>query len=101
MALHLHYENVPLYPLERIELDPASVRQAYKAKLKAIKPQGIIELDTLTTLAGIPPEAWEYRLGNRSALEWVLDRYKESPQRPDHSGQVQYLPFYGLQRGRD
>lgn len=23
------------------------------------------------------PEAWEYRLGNRSALEWVLDRYKE------------------------
>ena len=25
----------------------------------------------------MPPEAWEYRLGNRSALEWVLDRYKE------------------------
>ena len=24
-----------------------------------------------------PTEAWEYRLGNRSALEWVLDQYKE------------------------
>ena len=24
-----------------------------------------------------PPAAWEYKLGNRSALEWILDRYKE------------------------
>ncbi len=38
---------------------------------------GEIELDTLTTLAGVPPAAWEYKLGNRSAIEWVLDRYKE------------------------
>ena len=28
------------------------------------------------TLAGIPPEAYEYRLGNRSALEWVADQYR-------------------------
>ena len=26
----------------------------------------------------IPTQAWEYKLGNRSALEWVLDQYKES-----------------------
>jgi len=28
-------------------------------------------------IKGIPAEAWAYKLGNRSALEWVLDRYKE------------------------
>jgi len=28
-------------------------------------------------LTSIPPEAWDYRLGNRSALEWILDQYKE------------------------
>ena len=28
------------------------------------------------TLAGIPAEAFEYRLGNRSALEWVVDQYR-------------------------
>ncbi len=33
--------------------------------------------DSETTLRGIPPEAWDYRLGNRCALEWVLDQYKE------------------------
>ncbi len=27
-------------------------------------------------LAGIPPEAFEYRLGSRSALEWVIDQYQ-------------------------
>ena len=36
-----------------------------------------IELDKLTLLKGIPKEAWSYKLGNRSALEWVLDQYKE------------------------
>jgi predicted helicase len=28
-------------------------------------------------LAGIPRAAWDYRLGNRSALDWVLDQHKE------------------------
>ena len=30
------------------------------------------------TLSGIPPEVYEYRLGNRSALEWVIDQYRVS-----------------------
>jgi predicted helicase len=25
----------------------------------------------------VPQEAWAYKLGNRSAIEWVLDQYKE------------------------
>jgi len=28
------------------------------------------------TLNGVPPECFEYRLGNRSALEWVIDQYQ-------------------------
>ena len=28
--------------------------------------------------AGVVKLAWEYKLGNRSALEWILDQYKES-----------------------
>lgn len=34
------------------------------------------------TLVGIPPEVFEYRLGNRSALEWVIDQYRV--QKDDH-----------------
>jgi predicted helicase len=28
------------------------------------------------TLNHTPPEVYEYRLGNRSALEWVIDQYR-------------------------
>ena len=45
--------------------------------LRADRESGRIVLDAQTTLAGVPPEAWNYRLGNRCALEWVLDQYKE------------------------
>ena len=31
--------------------------------------------DTLT-LHGIPERAFAYRLGNRSALEWIVDQYR-------------------------
>lgn len=48
-----------------------------KAMLKADKDAGTIALDSETTLTGIPFEAWDYKLGNRSALEWIMDQYKE------------------------
>ena len=34
-------------------------------------------MDENTELHDIPKAAWEYKLGNRSALEWILDQYKE------------------------
>ncbi len=45
--------------------------------LRADPAAGSITLDSETTLRGIPPEAWTYKLGNRSAIDWVLDQYKE------------------------
>ncbi len=48
-----------------------------KPRLKAMKETGSIEIDATTTLHGIPAEAWDYKLGNRSGLEWVLDQWKE------------------------
>ncbi len=42
-----------------------------------------IVLDNKTMLTGVPVEASDYRLGSRSALEWVLDQYEEhTPQDP-------------------
>ena len=35
----------------------------------------------MTRLEGVPPEAWDYRLGNRSALDWVLEEYHETAPR--------------------
>ena len=84
MALHIGYETVEPWPLTRTDIPDekaAKAGQAPKALLKADKAGGRIVLDSETTLSGIPAEAWEYRLGNRSALEWILDQYKEKKPR--------------------
>lgn len=77
MDLHINYEQVAPYPLEREDIDPESNRKAVVPRLLARKDTGKIEVDTLTTLSGIPPEVWDYRLGTYTAVEWVLERYKE------------------------
>jgi predicted helicase len=74
MDLHLNYETIEPYPLKRVD---SKTSKLPKAKLKADKTNGVIELDENTSLSGIPVEAWDYKLGNRSALEWILDQYKE------------------------
>jgi predicted helicase len=80
MELHIGYETVEPWPLARIDLPDEKSRKAGlppKPLLRADKIAGTIMLDTETRLGGIPKEAWIFRLGNRSALEWVLDQHKE------------------------
>ena len=84
MELHIGYETVEPWPLKRTDIEDARARgagQSPKPLLKADKAAGRIVLDSETTLSGIPPAAWDYKLGNRSALEWILDQYKESKPR--------------------
>ncbi len=76
MDLHINFEEVEKYPLEIIDNGFDKPRTP-NPKLKADKENGIIILDEKTSLKGVPKEAWEYMLGNRCALEWILDQYKE------------------------
>jgi predicted helicase len=64
-------------PAAYVRENQTSYAKVPKAKLKADKETGRIILDEQTALAGVPAVAWEYRLGNRCALEWVLDQHKE------------------------
>jgi len=75
MDLHIGYETVEPYKL-RIVNSGLKIEKP-KPKLKADKTVGVIVLDDETRLEGVPAIAWEYKLGNRSALEWILDQYKE------------------------
>ena len=80
MELHIDYEQAAPAKLTRTDIPDEKSRKAGvapKAMLKADKNAGCIALDSETTLSGIPRDAWMYTLGNRSALEWILDQYKE------------------------
>ena len=74
LDLHLGFETADPYPLERQDKPGVEPRRAI---LRADKERGVITLDDQTTLTGVPADAWRYQLGSRSALEWVLDQYKE------------------------
>ena len=75
MNWHLNYETVEPYQLT---IQEAKERQETpKVKLRAIPEEGKIVIDENTTILGIPATAWNYKLGNRSALHWILDQYKE------------------------
>jgi predicted helicase len=77
MEIHINYETVTPYNLTRVDIPLKDNQKTPKPKLKADKTKDSIILDDVTTLANIPKIAWEYMLGNRSALEWILDQYKE------------------------
>jgi predicted helicase len=53
---------------------PLSYRVEDKMRLSKDKTQ--LKVNPSLTLSGIPAEAFEYRLGNRSALDWVIDQYQ-------------------------
>jgi predicted helicase len=75
--LHLEYEAQPEYPLKRVE-DKEQALDLRVEKMKLSRDKSEIVYNNFLTLVGIPPEAFEYRLGNRSALEWVVDQYQVS-----------------------
>jgi predicted helicase len=80
MELHIGYETVEPWPLQRQDTPDQKARAAGQTPKCLLKPEpeaGRIVVDSETTLSGVPAEAWSYRLGNRSAIEWVLDQHKE------------------------
>ena len=66
--------------------------------MKLSKDKKQIKYNDFLTLDGIPEKAFEYRLGNRSALEWVIDQYRVKTDRrsgiesdPNRADDEQYI----------
>jgi predicted helicase len=77
MDIHINYEQQPEHPLEHIE-NPSEKLDWRVEKMSLSKDKTELRYNRFLTLRGIPPDAYEYRLGNRSALEWIVDQYRVS-----------------------
>jgi len=75
--IHVHYEQQPEYPLTKTE-KPGEKLDYRVTKMRLSKDKTSLIYNQFLTLSGIPPDTYEYRLGNRSALEWVIDQYQVS-----------------------
>ncbi len=73
--LHVNYESVKEFPLERKENKAMPLDWRVEA-MKLSKDKASLFYNDFLTLNGIPSEVFKYRLGNRSALEWVIDQYR-------------------------
>ena len=72
--IHIDYEKVPEYELTFIENREVPLDWRVE-KMKLSKDKTQLVYNDFLILDGIPAKAFEYRLGNRSALEWVINQY--------------------------
>ena len=104
LDLHIRYEEAEPYPLEeRLKSGAPDGLEHYRVqKMRWGGPtrtpdRSVIVYNDWITLAGIPDEAHEYVVGPRSALEWLLDRYRVTTAKD--SGIVNDPNDWGLEMG--
>jgi predicted helicase len=79
---HLNYETIEPYELEEFKKELYLDNQDYQVekmvfgKNKNGIDKTIIIYNSKLTLSQIPLEAYEYKVCDKSALEWIMERYK-------------------------
>ena len=93
-ALHINYETVEPYPLAETTSvdwavdDPAAYRvtkMSYGGTARNLD-KTVLRYNAGLTLSGLPEKAQQYRLGSRSALDWLIDRYQVKTDRASGIG---------------
>ena len=82
--IHVGYEDVEEYPLDFVEspeiqldwrVEKMKLSKCVKSSCHPLGDKTQLVYNKFLTLDGIPAKAYEYRLGARSALEWVINQY--------------------------
>ena len=74
--LHINYEDQPEYNKLKFIQNPDVPLDWRVEKMKLSRDKTQIVYNNFLTIDGIPPGAFDYRLGTRSALEWIIDQYR-------------------------
>ena len=95
--IHVGYEEQPQYPLAQLET-PNMPLDWRVEKMRLSKDKTQLLYNRFLTLDGIPAAAFNYRLGNRSALDWIIDQYRLKTDKrsgivndPNRVGDPQYI----------
>ena len=95
--IHVGYEDAEESPLDFVETPDVQLDWRVE-KMRLSKDKTQIVYNDFLTLDRIPAKAFEYQLGNRSALEWVIDQYCVKTDRrsgivndPNREDDLQYI----------
>ena len=92
--LHINYETVEPYPLtetHNVGWDAAApeayrvTKMSYGGTARNLD-KTVLHYNAGLTLSGLPEKAQQYRLGSRSALDWLIDRYQVKTDRASGIG---------------
>jgi predicted helicase len=81
--LHVNYERQTESALRRVENKETKLDWRVE-RMKFARDGVSLIYNEHFTLDGVPPEALNYQLGSRSALEWVIDQYRVSSDEADN-----------------
>ncbi|MHB0727817.1 type ISP restriction/modification enzyme [Roseomonas mucosa] len=82
MSLHIGFGSLKPWPVRRVDAPLKRAKGTLpKPVLRSVADKGLVLVDEDTRITEIPAEAWAYRLGNRSAIDWVLDQHKQKTSR--------------------
>ena len=73
--LHINYESVPKYTGLTLKETPNIPLDLCVEKMKFHDNKTQIQYNDFLTIEGIPAEVHNYKLGDKSALEWIVDQY--------------------------
>jgi len=97
--LHIGYESADSYPVELsgpIPVDLRVTKMRYGGKA-GNWDRTVIHVAPGVTISGVPAAAHEYKLGSRSALDWILERYQVKTDKA--SGIVNDPNDWGVEHG--
>lgn len=85
--LHINYEEVPPYKgmqvagadsghfkVEKMRFPKKTAE--VRGKKKKVKDKSTIKFNSKITISNIPDRAYDYEVNGRSAIEWIMDRYR-------------------------
>ncbi len=89
--LHVNFDTTEPYEITRMDKEIENPLP----KLRSKSENRQIIIDEATILSDIPVQAWEYKLGNRTAIDWVLEGYKVKKISADNGDIANpYSPLY-------
>lgn len=75
--LHVGYETAPIHPFPLRDTTPDGLKFSFHVeKMRWNQDKTRLKVNESIELSGFTPEMFAYKLGNRSALDWVVESYR-------------------------
>lgn len=74
--LHINYESVPAFEGVTVKGEESGFFNVQKMRFPKKDQKDTIIFNSKITIENIPPQAYEYVVNGKSAIEWIMERYQ-------------------------